>query len=474
MSSFGGKHRRKLKKKVSRSHIALDPNRDDTEQIQRAIRFEKARLEIIKWKDVPTLDVIVSYINSAEGDFRAKFEAYCNMINIISALMATISIPGMLSIKGLGMDEDSNTYLVTFYCFVLSSSFFMMSLLETSTWIVSGMSFCGSDLDTLALITVHYPGGLLLLMTLGFVALVPALFCFMLNILQDVGDATVHQAILGIIIWYGGLSLARNKFWMWGMGFNVLRQTPTVYWDGNTDTKIKIALPAKNDVDVDDASMSAFETSNYNWVWDPESSTLKNDGSGHNTKPLLSVNEYFKLHQILTFDYKTLDEVELHPRFRQVMEEVRKYYIVPTSEIEPPMARLGGNPFSRFMSKLLVNQPFADDSTDYVQWLFSWQPTPKLLEILKTHVNFDPIEYRTVKDVQNLGVDDTEFDGFQEDWAEGVVKKALGTIKRDAVDALSPFSKADFEGLAFSDKLAALSALGTLTPVQQIKLAKAL
>ena len=57
-------------------------------------------------------------------------------------------------------------------------------------------------------------------------------------------------------------------------------------------------------------------------------------------------------------------------------------------------------------------------------------------------------------------------------WAVTAVEKALGELDRDCVQKLTRFEAADFAEMAFSDKLAALAALGITDAFQQIKLAK--
>ena len=52
------------------------------------------------------------------------------------------------------------------------------------------------------------------------------------------------------------------------------------------------------------------------------------------------------------------------------------------------------------------------------------------------------------------------------------VTKALGMADPAVLAVLQPFTEIDFKGLSFGDKLAALAALGALSPVVQIKLAR--
>ena len=59
-------------------------------------------------------------------------------------------------------------------------------------------------------------------------------------------------------------------------------------------------------------------------------------------------------------------------------------------------------------------------------------------------------------------------------WAIAAVENALGELDRDCVQKLTPFEATDFAEMAFSDKLAALAAMGITDAFQQIKLAQVL
>ena len=123
-----------------------------------------------KWPATPHMDALVAYVNSPEGDFRIKIEAYAGMINIVSALLITISLPAFLNIDDLNMDQSKDTFVVAFYGLLCATIALVIALMSSATFLISGMSFTGNDIDTLALITAHYPGA-----TLRPVSLLPLL-----------------------------------------------------------------------------------------------------------------------------------------------------------------------------------------------------------------------------------------------------------------------------------------------------------
>ena len=151
---------------------------------------------------------------------------------------------------------------------------------------------------------------------------------------------------------------------------------------------------------------------------------------------------------------------------------------VPAAAAEPPIAV-----FNTGLTRLVqysTTKPFMDDDAAYIKWLFTWQLKPEIREMLKHHIPSDEIPLYMTKDPvlpdgeadSKIGLTGASFGFGAAAWPEAAVSKALGAPDPNCIAALSPFSQADFAGLAFGDKMTALAALGSLTPVQQIKLAR--
>lgn len=465
--------------------------RDDSRLLEKVIRFENARIELSKWSEHPHLDALVSYINSPEGDFRIKFEAYAGMINIVCALMVTVSIPALFDFDSLNMDPAKDTYVLAFYCLLGASCAFVLGVILTSSYQMSGMTFTGSDLDTLALVTRHYPGPLSTGMIVGLVGLIGAMSCFVIDRYSE--DLTAYPVTMVAMLAVMGSLLPRNASWGWMHGFKILMDPPSIFWDNakdpsSKDFKIGLAYHGKKDARQaklfgDDAAGAS--ANQHSWMWDHETGEPVQTTEVWDS--VLVSREGF-LSKLLPWDNfvaSNEDTLRYTNRIRCTMNEVRAYYDVPTAAAEPPIAVMCTGLLH--ITTYFTTKSYIDADGPYMNWLFTWKLKPEIRELLKHHIpDLDIDLFMTAPPSNdtfgfpnagaNWGSIGSAGDkmGFPSEgsWPESAVTKALGKADQAVIAVLQPFSEGDFRGLSFGDRLAALGELQELSPVVRIKLAR--
>lgn len=498
------------------------------ETTRRLIRFERARVDASRYDTsggLPSLDMLFSYVNAQEGEYRAKFEAYNSMYNINAALMLTISIPTLLLAGAANIDEDDWKFRIIIYMLAIASGGFIMSLQLTMSWVTSGVTFIADDLDALAFTSTYYPAAIGAPYVLGVLLMTASIIFFICDLLSntDIVDRYVISTLFCLLI-YGTFT---NPTYEWAYIFKKLINPPQIFWDTSGPDKSKHTLTgavehtpggdnptaysrAPKSKRLFTADNSIAEYSKYDRAarmfkpladWSPlffdgdksrAKRTAADDGTEESGKDWVRVSDKCKL--VVRGPLHDEEKQGFTTNLQDKLDYMRQYYDVPAKAIEPNMVIVQGGA-QWLLSKVFTNGSAVLDNPAYVTWLFTWQLKPEWAAKLEGHIHWDSIPLRkkpgkakgSARTVVNPEAD--ELTGFGNDGADDsdseVVRLTtwseiyddafgdghrVGWSKAQLMDKLRGITPAEFSGMTFANRLLALEELEIDDPAVRVKI----
>lgn len=505
------------------------------ETTRRLIRFERARIDASRYDKsggLPSLDMLFSYVNAQEGEYRAKFESYNSMYNINSALMLTISIPTLLLAGAANIDEDDWKFRVIIYMLATASGGFILSLQLTMSWVTSGVTFIADDLDALAFTSTYYPAAIGAPYVVGVLLMTVSIIFFICDLLisTDIVDRYVITTLFLMLI-YGTFT---NPTYEWAYIFKKLINPPQIFWDagpdpskpkhtflgavehtpGGSNPTAHSKAPKGKLLFTADKSVAEYNTKfdRVTRMFKPtaEWRPLFSDGerlgrakgnaadgdTADSGKDWVSVNDKCKL--VVRGALKDEEKQGFTTNLQDKLDYMRQYYDVPAMSIEPDIVIVQGGA-QWLLSKVFTNGSAVLDNPAYVTWLFTWQLKPEWAAKLEGHIPSESIPLR--KKRSGFGdagrphtvvnpVDPQELGGFGDAGAdssdsERAVRRTtwseiyddafddghrVGWSKAQIMDKLRGITPAEFSGMTFANRLLALEELEIDDPAVRVKI----
>lgn len=401
------------------------------------------------------------------------------MYNINSALMLTVSLPAYFAAGAADMTEDNWIFRVVLYLLAVSSGCFLFTLVKTSSWVTSGITFIADDLDALAFTSRFYPAGIGAGYVIGVWILGITMIFFVCDVLAhtDVADRWAIGAILGVIMFFAFM----NQTYEWAYVFKKTILPPTVFWDATDSSKFKAKTGVEHSGNIpkkermlsdasDDATTYTKKWNNQTASWVPV------DTSDIRGKDFITVTGKTQLFANFNPTISLQDESGFTTNIRDKLESMRVYYDVPTEEVEPdPVVRQTPFSFPWLVSKIMTNGSGVIDNPEYIQWMFTWQLKPAWKRRLMYHLPADTIQLHVKPGAKEINIAEQNKDTVvARDWQTILEASELGAAWSGLQTQLSGIGPEQLENLSFANKLVAFETLGVEPAAMRIKLANAL